>query len=200
MNAEASATKPGVPAGNGVRPEPRSNNGAGFSTDKGDVPQSLLDRYLIERDRRGRPEHFYRDHRTAEPSFRDHGRRLTAGSAYPDIVADMLKVAAHRGWTRLKVEGDEAFRREAWVQAQALGLQVRGYRPRDRDQQAAGTSELRGERAQAEVRGRFEMTAAVVRSLATDPDARRRLLEHAAARAGLAPEAAREPRRRERSR
>jgi len=78
------------------------------STLKGDVPAALLDRYLIERDRQSRAERFYRDHRATEPAFRDAGRALVTAHAYPDIVADMLKVAQHRGWTRIAVRGDEA--------------------------------------------------------------------------------------------
>lgn len=147
------------------------------STVKGDVPQPILDRYLIERDLRGRAERFYRDHRTPDPAFSDTGRRLSAGQAYPDTIADMLKVARHRGWTRLKVEGDEGFRREVWIQARAQGLDVSGYRPRDRDRQAAGLPPDRGTR--------LMRAAAVVRALIPDIDAQRRLIDHAARLAGL---------------
>lgn len=148
---------------------------------KGDVPPSLMDRYLIERDLRGRPERFYRDHRTPDPAFRDAGRKLSADRAYPDTVADMLKVAQHRGWSRLKVEGEEAFRREVWVQARAMGIQVQGYRPRDRDREAAGLPHGR-----AQLEDRLRMAATVVRTLIADPEAQQRLIAHAAARAGLA--------------
>lgn len=150
------------------------------SVAKGDVPRSLMDRYLIERDLRGRPERFYRDHRAPDPAFRDAGRRLSADRAYPDTVADMLKVARHRGWSRLKVEGEEAFRREVWVQARAMGLEVQGYRPRDRDREAAGLPHGR-----AQLEQRLRMAATVVRTLIADPEAQQRLIAHAAARAGL---------------
>ncbi|MNH94176.1 hypothetical protein D3C73_467920 [compost metagenome] len=89
----------------------------------------------------------------------------------------MLKVARHRGWTRLKVEGDEAFRREVWIQARAQGLDVSGYRPRDRDRQAAGLPPDRDTR--------LMRAAAVVRALIPDIDAQRRLIDHAARLAGL---------------
>lgn len=163
------------------------------SVSKGDMPQALLDRYLIERDLRGRPERFYRDHRTADPAFRDAGRRLSADRSYPDTIADMLKVAQHRGWTRIKVEGDDAFRREVWVQARAMGLEVSGYRARGRDREAAGLPDR-----QAEVRQRFDMASFVVRSLIADPEAQQRLIAYAAARAGLMKD--RKPNTRERRR
>lgn len=148
------------------------------STAKGDLPPTILDRYLIERDLRGRPERFYRDHRTPDPAFRDQGRRLTTDRPYPDTIADMLRVAQHRGWTRLKVDGDDTFRREVWIQARAMGLEVKGYRPRQRDRQAAGLPASR-----LPLEERLRMASAVVRSLIPDPEAQRRLLDHVAASA-----------------
>lgn len=146
------------------------------STAKGDLPQAILDRYLIERDLRGRPERFYRDHRTPEPAFRDQGRRLSTDRAYPDTVADMLKVAQHRGWTRLKIDGGDAFRREVWIQGRALGLDIKGYQPRDRDRQGAGQPAH-----QRPLEERLRMASAVIQNLIPDPEAQRRLLNHAAA-------------------
>ena len=99
-----------------------------------------------------------------------------AFSKYPDTVADMLKVAQHRGWTRLKVEGDEAFRREVWIQGRAMGLDIKGYQPRDRDRQAAGQTPSR-----RPLGDRLRMASAVIRNLIPDPEAQRRLLRHAAA-------------------
>lgn len=184
--------KPLVDAPNTLAPSRSKRDDANErSMAKGDVPSVLLDRYLIERDRQGRAERFFRDHRTNEPAFRDTGRSLTTPHAYPDTVADMLKVAQHRGWTRITVRGEEAFRRDVWIQGQALGLEVAGYRPRDRDRQAAGPA---GDRpAQSQYRDpsrgleeRLRRAATVVRAMVTDPDAQRRLMEHAAARVGLA--------------
>lgn len=169
------------PAANQIGPDrARPGEAQSRSVIKGDVPQSLMDRYLIERDLRGRPARFYRDHRTPDPAFRDAGRRLSANRAYPDTVADMLKVAQHRGWSRLKVTGEEAFRREVWVQARAMGLEVQGYRPRRRDREAAGLPH-----GWAQLEHRLRMASTVVRTLIADPEAQQRLIAHAAARAGF---------------
>lgn len=164
------------------------------SLDKGDVPAQLLDRYLIERDRQGRPERYYRDHKTAEPVFRDHGRALSSFHAYPDSVASMLRIAQHRGWSRIRVSGDEAFRREVWVQGRTLGLEVAGYKPSERDRQAANDDPDRtaGRRPNRNtdirlspeaVKRRLEMAAVVVRALIADPAAQARLMERAWSRA-----------------
>lgn len=161
------------------------------SLDKGDVPAQLLDRYLIERDRQGRPERYYRDHKAADPSFRDHGRALSSHQAYPDSVAAMLRIAQHRGWSNIKVTGDDAFRREVWVQARTLGLEVAGYRPTERDRQAANEAPQPNTQRDAapqkppardDIKRRLEMAAVVVRTLIADPAAQARLMERAWAR------------------
>lgn len=153
------------------------------STAKGDLPEAVLDRYLIERDRQGRPERFFRDHRAAEPMFRDRGGSLVSAQAYPDAVADMLKIARHRGWNQVRVTGDPAFRREVWIQAQALGLEVRGHRPRERDRQAAGHPPTN--RSAPDLAERLARAAVVVARLVPDPAAQARLIARAWSRAGL---------------
>lgn len=162
------------------------------SLDKGDVPTQLMDRYLIERDRQGRPERYYRDHKTADPAFRDHGRALSSPQAYPDTVAAMLRIAQHRGWTSIRVAGNDDFRREVWVQARTLGLDVAGYRPTERDRQAASDGSKRdadrraaraNEPSHDDVKRRLAMAAVVVRTLIADPAAQARLMERAWVRA-----------------
>lgn len=175
------------PASNAVAPAP-AKGGDARSRRRGDAPQAVLDRYLIEHDRLGRPSRFYRDHRATEPMFRDEGRKLIATQPYPDAVADMLKIAKHRGWSEVRVSGDQSFRREAWIQARALGLEVKGYRPRDRDRQAAGEGPTRpapGMMPQPNsnvLDDRLRAAAIVVKRLIEDPAARARLMEHAVER------------------
>ena len=158
------------PPGNRLGPSPGAS---GRSRLKGDVPGALLDRYLIERDRQGRAERYFRDHRETEPRFRDRGGTLTADRSYPDTVADMLAIARHRGWARIRVDGDEAFRREVWIQGRALGLEIKGYRPKERDRQAAG------EEAPAAARDRLARAAVIVKGLIGDPAVQARLLDRA---------------------
>lgn len=170
------------------------------STARGDLPEAVLDRYLVERDRQGRPERFFRDHRAAEPMFRDRGRSLVSSHAYPDAIADMLKIARHRGWDQVRVTGDPAFRREVWIQAQAMGLEVRGHRPRERDRQAAGQTPSPPKRTDPELAERLARAAIVVGRLIPDPAAQARLLARAWSRAGLDRDGPSSDRSRERSR
>lgn len=102
---------------------------------KADLPPDLIGRYYT--DGRSRPGlGFFRDREARRPVIRDLGRALDTWRTDPVTVRDMLKIAQHRGWVSLQVQGDLAFRRAVWGQAQALGLDVRGYQPSERDVQA----------------------------------------------------------------
>lgn len=191
---------PDAASSNRLGPAPGST-GSRRSTAKGDMPEAVLDRYLVERDLRGRPERFFRDHRATEPMFRDRGRSLVSSQAYPDAVGDMVKIARHRGWDQVRVSGDPTFRREVWIQAQALGLEVQGYRPRERDRQAAGLDRPapRGAadpaKAHDALAERLTKAAIVVARLVPDAAIQTRLLEAAWARAGKPRPTEREPAR-----
>jgi acetolactate synthase regulatory subunit len=175
---------------------PAAADRADVSRLKGDLPASILDRYLIEHDSRGRAERFFRDHRAARPAFRDAGRALIAAQPYPDVVVDMLRIARHRGWTDIRVRGETAFKREVWIQAQALDIAVEGHRPTERDRQAVGVpAKSRGIDGETRPRdrqpppgtldleARMRLAGTVVRALIADPAARARLLDRAWTRA-----------------
>ena len=100
----------------------------------GDVPERLRRRYYVD-GRGGDGLGFYVDAKIDRPAFRDHGGRLTAARTDPNVVRDLTAIAQHRGWTIIVARGEASFRREAWVEGRALGLEVRGYRPTERDLQ-----------------------------------------------------------------
>jgi hypothetical protein len=115
------------------------------------VPEAVRRRYLTEG--RGAQLAYYTDQTTRQPAFQDGGRRLSADRASPAVIKDMLAIAEHRGWSQVRVRGSVEFRREAWMQAQARGLEVDGYRPTARDRQALDrrvTPPERASRADAE--------------------------------------------------
>ena len=173
------------------------SEGRGRSTSKGDVPETLKRRYYL--DNRGGPGlGFYADARIQTAAFRDLGARLTSPRSDPNAIRDMAAVAHHRGWTVVVVHGQADFRREAWLTASALGLEVRGYQPSERDRQelerrqaalarkAARTAGERPERGDREARessgaGRSNMRVveAVVRARVGDRPAQDRILSAA---------------------
>lgn len=110
----------------------------GPSQRPGDVPASLTRRYFTETLRGGAALAYYEGPGAKRAAFTDHGVRLVSDQTHPAVVRDLVAVAAHRGWSRVRVTGTDDFRREIWMEARALGLEVRGYRPKERDQQELG--------------------------------------------------------------
>ncbi|WP_370867875.1 LPD7 domain-containing protein [Phenylobacterium sp.] len=100
---------------------------------RADVPPDLLSRYYV--DGRGGPGvGFYPNRTTYHPVIRDYGRVLRTDRGDQQTSADIVAIAHRRRWTTIEVHGDLTFRREVWMAASALGLQVRGYTPSIRDQ------------------------------------------------------------------
>lgn len=121
----------------------------GRSTAEGDVPERLRRRYYLD-GRGGAGLGFYTDASVKAPAFRDQGRQLAAARSDPNAIRDMTMIAQHRGWTIVVVRGSSSFRREAWLAGRSLGIEVRGYRPTERDVQEL---DRRIDRRQARDRG-----------------------------------------------
>ncbi len=188
-------------------PPPNSVKATGQrrSTVAGDVPEDLRRRYYLD-GRGGLGLGFYADATIPTPAFRDRGDRLVATRSDPHTIRHLTAIARHRGWTRITLSGDPAFRREAWLTARAEGLEVRGYRATVRDGQELerrieaqrrreAWSNLGRDLAQARAqpdptlhragpKARLEVAEALVKSRIADPAAQARLL--AAARARVA--------------
>ncbi|MGB3179163.1 MAG: LPD7 domain-containing protein [Albidovulum sp.] len=75
------------------------------------------------------------------------GDALHTRNADRSTAMDMIELAAHRGWSSMKVKGPQDFRREMWIEATAQGIKVQGYRPNDKDRaEADRRADLIGER------------------------------------------------------
>ena len=101
----------------------------------GDLPDDLRRRYLGEPAKLGRSVSFFEGPGAKRAAFHDHGGRLQTDQTHPTLARDMASIAAHRGWSHVRVRGEDEFRRQAWLEARSLGLDVSGYRPRQRDEQ-----------------------------------------------------------------
>lgn len=106
-----------------------------FSVQKGDVPDALRSRYLIEPDKLGGDVSFYTDAKSMNPAFRDAGAKLVTRETNNEVVRDMVATAVHRGWGEIKVTGEPEFRRQVWIEASLKGLEVTGFKPTERDRQ-----------------------------------------------------------------
>jgi hypothetical protein len=104
----------------------------------GNPPETVRKRYL-----RAGNQYFLKDapHQLA---FEDIGPYLVTEHNRPDVVESMVDMARAKAWGRIRVSGHEQFRREVWVQATLLGIEVSGYEPKAVD--FARLSEARGDR------------------------------------------------------
>ncbi|WP_374412790.1 LPD7 domain-containing protein [Novosphingobium colocasiae] len=101
----------------------------------GDIPDALRKRYFSTTSKWSGEPAYFTTAQAKEPAFRDQGRRLITSSESEEVVRDLVAIARHRGWSHVHVTGSETFRRAAWLEASRHGLEVRGYRPNERDLQ-----------------------------------------------------------------
>lgn len=120
----------------------QSNEGKGaddqtsrFSVERGDVPDPVKRRYFSEEPQFAAELRFYTDAKAKEPAFRDTGDKLIARENNAEVIKDLVAIAQHRGWTAIDVKGNAEFRREVWMEARTAGLDVRGFKPAERDVQ-----------------------------------------------------------------
>jgi hypothetical protein len=147
-----------------------------------DVPEHIRRRYLTE-PRGGPGLGFYTDARAETAAFRDHGARLSTSRNDPHVVRDLVGIAQHRGWNTISVRGHTEFRREVWLVARAAGLEVRGYRPTERDRQHADRrSKPPRPRSALDPRDRQRIVEAVVRNRVVEPAEQARILSAARSR------------------
>ncbi|KAA9013158.1 DNA transfer protein [Sphingobium limneticum] len=113
------------------------------SLEAGDVPDSVRKRYYADKAKWSGEPAFFTTAQAKDPAFRDQGRRLVTATESQEVVKDLVAIAQHRNWDRIHVTGSEEFRRSIWIEASQKGLEVRGYKPNDRDLQEL--DRLRGE-------------------------------------------------------
>jgi hypothetical protein len=101
-------------------------------------PASLRRKYYVvaEEKRKESDARFYADERGEYLAFKLAEDRLTTRLTAPEVIRDMIAVAEHRDWATLHVRGSVEFRREAWLEANARGIAVKGYEPTALDREA----------------------------------------------------------------
>ena len=115
--AQQPASQRGTPRGSGDAPSTQW-------VPLGNPPETVKKRYL-----RAGNQYFLKDapHQLA---FEDIGPYLVTGHNRPDVVESMVDMVRAKAWGRIRVSGHEQFRREVWVQATLLGIEVSGYEPK----------------------------------------------------------------------
>lgn len=98
-------------------------------------PDEVKQHYYVRSEREGEQHRVFYDHKGEREMFVDNGERLRSKQFDAHGVRIMVETAAHRGWTSIDVSGSAEFRREAWIEAQAHGINAKGYKPTEMDWQ-----------------------------------------------------------------
>lgn len=79
--------------------------------------------------------HYYRQN-PDKVAFVDKGDKLESpGDFDQQSVRAMVDIADARGWDKVKVNGSESFRRQAYLEAAQRGIEVKGYKPTEAERQ-----------------------------------------------------------------
>lgn len=127
--------------GSGQRRETDAPTGSTRAdAEAGPFPERIRRKYYVvppegDRNTGAGETRIYADERGEYLAFKATEDRLTTRLDSVDVVRDMISVAQHRQWEALHVRGSAEFRREAWLEATARGLEVSGYEPTELDRQ-----------------------------------------------------------------
>lgn len=117
-------------------------------------PDRIRRKYYVvagesEKDGSDREARLYADERKEYLAFKATDDRLVTRIAAAEVIRDMVSVAQHRQWEALHVRGSVEFRREAWLEAGARGMDVKGYQPSELDSVALADRRVAWDRAHA---------------------------------------------------
>jgi conjugative element/phage-associated large polyvalent protein len=151
--ASGKGAAPAAPAAEtSASKRPRRRNGAAppesvSAAERDMVPDAVMGKFI----KVGRQFYFP----DGAEAFQDQGKKLTTRSENAVVIQSMVSIAQSRGAIEVQVSGSEFFRREAWFAARVAGLEVKGYKPTELEQErvvrAIGRREsaARGEAPQA---------------------------------------------------
>ena len=127
-------------------------------------PDRIRRKYYVvaskaEKDGSDRAARLYADERKEYLAFKTTDDRLVTRIAAAEVIRDMVSVAQHRQWEALHVHGSVEFRREAWLEARARFMDVKGYQPSELDGQALADRRAAWDRANARTSGREARSA-----------------------------------------
>lgn len=100
-----------------------------------DEPEAIARAYYVEN--AGKERRYYDDYQRKTLAMRASETSISSKREDLTTVRSMVEVAASRGWGSIDLKGSENFRREAWIEASARGLESRGYKASDPDRQEA---------------------------------------------------------------
>ncbi len=112
-------------------------------------PAGIQAHYYIENV--GKERRYFKDLEGKQLAFRADSKAVTTKQEDQATISHMLDVAQSRGWTSLHVRGTATFKQEAWIEAQARGLSLKGYEPTADDRRSlVARRAARTQKAEAE--------------------------------------------------
>ncbi|UZO95019.1 Hypothetical protein RMHFA_05714 (plasmid) [Roseomonas mucosa] len=113
-------------------------------------PEHIAKAYYVEE--KAGERSYYDDYKKSAVAMRATDSTISSKREDMNTVRAMVDIAAARGWQSIDVAGSKEFKREAWIEAAARGIEAKGYKPSDPDRQEA--DKRRNERGyENEVRG-----------------------------------------------
>ncbi len=106
-----------------------------------ELSQALLTRFIVSHEKRGMLDKgtteftFRSGEEQGRVAFVDAGKALSTERDDKATIRAMVEVATAKNWKEITVSGTDDFRRNAWLEANLNGIQVRGYEPREADRQ-----------------------------------------------------------------
>ena len=126
-----------------------------------EVPSDLESRFLRVGDK------LYRSPHDKEPMATITPDRIKAKDK--ESLPDLIRLAKENGWTSLRIDGDEEFKRAAYLAATAQGLKIDGYQPDAKTKAAAEREQARQPGAML-TKAQAARTANQVRDAKEQPD------------------------------
>lgn len=133
-----------------------------------EVPSDLDSRFLRVGNK------LYRSPHDKEPMATITPDRIKAKDK--ESLPDLIRLAKENGWTSLRIDGDEEFKRAAYLAATAQGLKIDGYQP-DAKTKAAAEREQARQPGAMPTKAQAARTANQVRDAKEQPDPGRDLAE-----------------------
>jgi len=126
-----------------------------------EVPSDLDSRFLRVGNK------LYRSPHDKEPMATITPDRIKAKDK--ESLPDLIRLAKENGWTSLRIDGDEEFKRAAYLAATAQGLKIDGYQP-DAKTKAAAEREQARQPGAMPTKAQAARTANQVRDAKEQPD------------------------------
>lgn len=82
--------------------------------------------------------HYYWSFKLDKPAILDNEKEIVVRTNHKTAARMAVRVASKKGWQGIEIDSsaNAEFKRHAWLEAKALGMEVKGYTPDEKDMKA----------------------------------------------------------------